>query len=84
MHDDTTATPLPATDPATAPEVPDGPAPQSPVVGPGRSARALCMSVFDRWRCGLDDGHGGLHTAVEVGARTAWNDVVAGRMLREL
>ncbi|MDM7888285.1 hypothetical protein QUG98_07440 [Curtobacterium sp. RHCJP20] len=84
MHDDTTATPLPETDPATVPEVPTDPAPQSPVVGPDRPARDLCMSVFDRWRCGLEDGHAGLHTAVEVGATTSWNDAVSGRMLRDL
>ncbi|MFJ3027781.1 hypothetical protein ACIPEQ_02970 [Curtobacterium sp. NPDC087080] len=84
MRDDTTATPLPTTDPATPPEVLDDPAPRSPVVGPGRSVRALCMSVFDRWRCGLEDGHGGLHTALEAGATTSWNDAVAGRMLRDL
>lgn len=80
MHDDTTTTPRPAPpdEDLAGPPVPEQ------VVVPSRPGRALCMSVFDRWRCGLDDGHPGLHTAVEVGATTSWNDAVAGRMLREL
>jgi hypothetical protein len=42
------------------------------------------MSVFDRWRCGLDAGHVGMHIAADAGATTSWNDAVAGRMLRDL
>ncbi|AIV40007.1 MULTISPECIES: hypothetical protein [unclassified Curtobacterium] len=97
MHDDTTTTPLPAVEPEPTDDATTDPlgdrtpqrplrqaAPQRPVAGAVRTARTLCMSVFDRWRCGLEDGHGGLHTATEVGATTSWNDAVAGRMLREL
>jgi len=80
MHDDTTTTPPSAIDPDDL----DATAAPGLVVGPDRTPRALCTSVFDRWRCGLDVGHGGLHTAVEVGATTSWNDAVAGRMLRDL
>ncbi len=80
MHDETTATP------PTAPphDEPAGPPPDAPVVPPTRSGRSLCMSVFDRWRCGLDAGHVGMHVAAEAGATTSWNDAVAGRMLRDL
>ncbi|MDM7891629.1 hypothetical protein [Curtobacterium caseinilyticum] len=51
---------------------------------PERPANDLCTSVFDRWRCGLAHDHAGLHTAVETGATTSWNDAVAGRTLREI
>lgn len=80
MHDDTTATPLPVTGPDGAGDPPA----TTPLVAAARSARDLCMSVFDRWRCGLDDGHVGMHVADGVGSRTSWNDAVSGRMLREL
>ncbi|WP_260852180.1 hypothetical protein [Curtobacterium sp. BH-2-1-1] len=42
------------------------------------------MSVFDRWRCALADGHEGLHAAEVEGASTSWNDAASGRRLRGL
>ncbi len=74
MHDDTTPTPSGPFDGATHHHTPAA----------DRVARDLCMSVFDRWRCGLDGGHDGLHTAHDDDGTTSWNDAVAGRMLREL
>lgn len=52
--------------------------PSDPVV------RDLCMSVFDRWRCALADGHEGLHAAEVDGTSTSWNDAASGRRLRGL
>ncbi|WIB15802.1 MULTISPECIES: hypothetical protein [unclassified Curtobacterium] len=43
-----------------------------------------CPSVFDRWRCGLPQGHGGLHAWTDARGRTTWNDTAQGRRLPDL
>jgi hypothetical protein len=43
-----------------------------------------CPSVFDRWHCGLRQGHGGLHTWADAHGRTTWNDTAHGRRLPDL
>ncbi|WP_022903001.1 hypothetical protein [Curtobacterium sp. B8] len=54
----------------------------APALDPERPVRDLCMSVFDRWRCGREDGHTGAHTAGTDDATASWNDSAAGRRLR--
>jgi hypothetical protein len=43
-----------------------------------------CPSRFDRWHCGLQRRHGGLHVAEEQQGRTTWNDALDGRDLSTL
>ncbi|MBT1624402.1 hypothetical protein KK101_17030 [Curtobacterium flaccumfaciens pv. oortii] len=50
---------------------------------PDRQSRDLCFSVFDRWRCGLAEGHAGHHESV-AGAVARWSDRLAGRRLKDL
>jgi len=52
--------------------------------GSGRLPRDPCLSVFDRWRCGLAEGHGGPHESVLGGSVTRWNDGITGRRLKDL
>ncbi len=70
----------------TTPE-PDGttPRPATPAddsVLSTDATRDLCMSVFDRWRCGRADGHVGPHQGAAGGSTASWNDPAAGRRLR--
>jgi hypothetical protein len=75
MHHD--ATPE-AHEPASTHE--STPTPSS--LDPQGPVRDLCMSVFDRWRCGREDGHAGLHSTGDDGLTASWNDTAAGRRLR--
>ncbi|MGN7192116.1 MULTISPECIES: hypothetical protein [unclassified Curtobacterium] len=69
-------------------DVPDGSTPQAaPPTGgaaPGIDAAvvAFCTSVFDRWRCGEPDGHGGSHRAASGASTASWNESATGRALR--
>ncbi|NII42641.1 hypothetical protein E9228_003315 [Curtobacterium flaccumfaciens] len=72
MHDRSTTHPLPGAAPATSPELP---APRG---------EERCPSRFDRWLCGLQQAHGGLHVAEEQQGRTTWNDALDGRDLSAL
>ncbi|MFJ7287076.1 hypothetical protein ACQXVK_07290 [Curtobacterium sp. AB451] len=77
MIDDTNTTPVPdATDPVRS-AAPSG-------VGADRLPRDLCLSVFDRWRCGLAHGHGGHHESLDGGSAARWSDGATGRRLKDL
>ncbi|SFF84069.1 hypothetical protein [Curtobacterium sp. YR515] len=52
--------------------------------GSDRLPRVPCLSVFDRWRCGLADGHAGHHESVVSGSVTRWNEGITGRRLQDL
>jgi len=68
MHDGSTTD----TDPAT------------PLGRPGADRDERCPSRFDRWHCGLQRGHDGLHVADEQQGRTTWNGAAEGRDLADL
>lgn len=80
MHDDATPeAPEPfIAEPTTAHDTVQ----TSAALDPQAPVRDLCMSVFDRWRCGREDGHVGLHSIGDDGLTASWNDTAAGRRLR--
>ncbi|WJY01632.1 hypothetical protein [Curtobacterium sp. 458] len=75
MHDD-------ATSEATEPTSTHDTAPTAAALDPQAPVRDLCMSVFDRWRCGREDGHAGPHSTGDEALTASWNDTAAGRRLR--
>lgn len=84
MHDRSTADPRLET-PRDAPdEAPDATPHEPPLGGPAPHDDERCPSRFDRWHCGLQQGHGGLHVAEEQQGRTTWNDALDGHDLSAL
>ncbi|QWS32947.1 hypothetical protein [Curtobacterium aetherium] len=60
------------------------PHPATPAGRPGAVGDERCPGRFDRWHCGRERGHGGLHAAEEQEGRTTWNDTADGRALADL
>ena len=83
MHDRSTAVLRLETRHEAPDEAPDA-APDYPSRGGPAPDDDRCPSRFDRWHCGLQQGHAGLHVAEEQRGRTTWNDALDGRDLSAL